>query len=83
MGVIAIPSPQRSYCADIPLVPLVPDAPQQVQQPETNTNTTSNQPSSRGKTIDDELDAEDAAEVAKKDQAKAQSAAAHGKDVDA
>ena len=56
-----------------------PDAPTSVQ--EANSNTTSNAEQSRGKTVDDQLDAEDAAEVAKKDQAKAQSAAAHGKDV--
>jgi len=51
-----------------------------VQNPETHTNTTSNQPASRGKTVDDELDADDAAEIAKKDEAKAQSAAALGKE---
>lgn len=60
-----------------------PDVAQNVQNPETNTHTTSNQPQSQGKTVDDELDADDAAELAKKDQAKAQSAAAHGKDVNA
>merc|ERR1712071_396217 len=44
------------------------------------TTTTTDPNASRGKVLDDQLDAEDQAEIAKKDAAKAQSAAAHGKD---
>jgi hypothetical protein len=46
----------------------------------TQTDAPSDSSASKGKLVDDQLDAEDAAEIAKKDEAKAQSAAAHGKD---